>query len=85
MIYDLLDVNKNQTKFKLNQIRTLNFQLELFDTAVTLKYIQGHWKLYDRVSSVNTTMMQCLTFITSKMSEKNAALKFLPHTDNWPA
>ena len=41
-VHDLLDVIKNHTKFKLNQIRTQNFQLKLFDTAVTLKYNQGH-------------------------------------------
>ena len=32
----------NHTKFQLNWIRTQNFQLKLFDNAVTLKYNQGH-------------------------------------------
>ena len=32
----------NSTKFQFNWIRTLNFQLKLFDTAVTLKSNQGH-------------------------------------------
>ena len=40
--YDLLDALNNTTKFQLNQIETLNFQLKLFDIAVTLKYSQGH-------------------------------------------
>ena len=43
-IHGLLDVVNNPTKFQLNQIGTYNFQLKLFDTAVTLKYNQGHWK-----------------------------------------
>ena len=70
MIYDLLDVNKNQTKFKLNQIRTLNFQLKLFDTAVTLKYNRDR-KWYDWVSTI---IVQSVTFII--VSEKMATLKF---------
>ena len=41
-IYNLLDVINNLIKFQLNRIRTSNFQLKLFDTAVTLKYNQGH-------------------------------------------
>ena len=41
-IHDLVDVISMHTKFHLNQIRTLNFQLKLLDTAVTLKYAQGH-------------------------------------------
>ena len=32
----------NQTKFQLNRIRLQNFQVNLFDTAVTLKYGPGH-------------------------------------------
>ena len=43
-IHDLLEVLNNPTKFKLNRIRTYNFQLQLFDTAVTLKSSQGHSK-----------------------------------------
>ena len=35
--HDLLDIIDNHTKFQLNQIRTQDFQLRLFDTAVTLK------------------------------------------------
>ena len=38
-----------QTKFPLNWIRTQNVQLKLFDTAVTLKYGQGHWKCNEQV------------------------------------
>ena len=34
---------------QLNGIRTPNFQLKLFDIAVTLKYGQGQWKLYYQV------------------------------------
>ena len=30
--------------FQLNQIRTHNFQLKLFDTAVTVERNRGHWK-----------------------------------------
>ena len=41
-------MNKD-TKFQLNRMRTYNFQLKLFDTAVTLKYNQGHWKWYEWV------------------------------------
>ena len=41
-IHDLLDVTNNRTKFKLNQTRKYNFQLKVFDTAVTLKHNQGH-------------------------------------------
>ena len=28
-------------------MKTKNFQLKWFDTAVTMKYSQGHWKWYD--------------------------------------
>ena len=46
-IHDLLYVFNNHTLFKLNRIRTLKFQFKSFDTAVTLKYNQGHWKWYE--------------------------------------
>ena len=36
-------------KSQLNGITTQNCQLKLFDTAVTLKYAQGHWKWYEWV------------------------------------
>ena len=36
----------NSTKFQLNRIGTYFFQLKLFNTSVTLKYNQGHWKWY---------------------------------------
>ena len=36
-VHDLLDVLDNPTQFKLNQIRKEKFQLNVFDTAVTLK------------------------------------------------
>ena len=38
----LLDLLNNPTKFKLSWIKTQIFQLKLFDTAVMLKYGQGH-------------------------------------------
>ena len=41
-IHDLLDIISNCTQLQLNRIRTYNFQLKLFDTAVTLKYNQGY-------------------------------------------
>ena len=41
-IHDLLHIISNCTKFQLNPIRTQNFQLKLFDSAVTMKYNQGH-------------------------------------------
>ena len=37
----LFDVISNGTKFQLDWVWTWNFKLELFDTAVTLKYSQG--------------------------------------------
>ena len=43
-IHDLLDVINNRTKFHLNRIRTYKFHLKLFDTSVTLRYIQGQRK-----------------------------------------
>ena len=45
-IYDLLDIINYCTKFQLNWIRKSNFQLKLSDTAVNLKYNQGHRKCY---------------------------------------
>ena len=36
-IHDLFDIINNDTKSKVDRIRTQNFQLKLFDTAVTLK------------------------------------------------
>ena len=36
-------------KFELNQTRISNFQLKLFDTAVTLKYGQSHQKWYEQI------------------------------------
>ena len=44
-----LHLLNNPTKFQLNRIRTQDFQLKLFDSAVTLKYSQGHKKWYDQV------------------------------------
>ena len=41
-IHNLLDVLNDPMKIKGNEISTLNFQLKLFDTAVTLKHGQGH-------------------------------------------
>ena len=41
-IHHLPDVLNNCTKFQLNPIKTLNLQLKLFDTAVTMKHNQGH-------------------------------------------
>ena len=41
-IHDILDILNKPTEFQLDQIRTSTFQLKLFDTAVTLKYGQGH-------------------------------------------
>ena len=35
--------------FQLNGVRKQNFQLKLFNIAVTLKYAQGHWKCYEQV------------------------------------
>ena len=46
---DLLDLFNNHMKFQLNWIRALNFQLQLFVTAVTLKHGQGHWRWYTQV------------------------------------
>ena len=43
-IHDLVNVINNYTKFQLNRIRIHNFLLKLLETAVTLKYGQGHWK-----------------------------------------
>ena len=40
-IHDLLDVINDCTTFQLNQLKTQDFQLKPFDTAVTLKYNQG--------------------------------------------
>ena len=40
-INSLLDFLNNSTKLQLNWQRKQNFQLKLFDTAVTLKYVQG--------------------------------------------
>ena len=39
----------NRTKFHIIRIRTYAYHLQLkpFDTAVALKYNQGHWKLYE--------------------------------------
>ena len=34
----------NPTKFQLYHIKGYKVQLELFDSAMTLKYCQGHWK-----------------------------------------
>ena len=48
-IHYLLDLLNDPTKFKHSWIRTQNFHLKLFDTAVTLKYGQGHWKWYEQV------------------------------------
>ena len=36
--------NLQSYKFQLNQIRTYKFHLKLLNTAVILKYNQGHWK-----------------------------------------
>ena len=62
---------------------------ELFDTAVTLKYNQSHWKWYEWVfSSMSTTNTQSLTFIIFKVSEKMATLKVYAtfgHLTGWPA
>ncbi|WP_419585587.1 hypothetical protein, partial [Thiolapillus sp.] len=42
------DVINNRTKFQLNRIRTLSFQLKLFDTALTLRRKWFEWvKLSD--------------------------------------
>ena len=72
MVYtlDLPDIINDRTKFKLSWIRTLNFQLKLFDTAVTLKYNRDR-KWYDWVSTI---IVQSVTFII--VSEKMATLKF---------
>ena len=43
-IHGLPDMLNNPIKFQLNCMRTWEFQLKLFDTPVTLKYEQGHWK-----------------------------------------
>ena len=48
-IHDLFDVLNNPMKFQLKWIRTQNFQLNLFDTPVILKYGQGLWKWYEKV------------------------------------
>ena len=56
-------------------MRTYNFQLRLFDTAVTLKFNQGHRKWYERVKPNKNNIF---IFI---VSEKIATLRFLPHTD----
>ena len=41
-IHDILDVLNNPMKFQLNQIRMIIFQVKLFDTAMSMKYGQGH-------------------------------------------
>ena len=41
-IHGLLDVLDNLTKCQINQIRSYNFQLKLFDTAMALNFGQGH-------------------------------------------
>ena len=52
----------------------------MFDVAATLKYNQGHWKLYGMNSSslISSTTMQSLTFITFTVSDIIAILKPLP-------
>ena len=66
-IHDLLNTLINPIKFQVNQMRTYKFWLKIFDTAVTLKYIQGQWKWYGSMSSA---IMQRLTFITFIVSQK---------------
>ena len=41
-MHDLLQEISNHTKFQLNWLRTDNYHLKLLNTAVTLKYNQGH-------------------------------------------
>ena len=48
-IFIIYLTNLTILQFQLNWIRTQNVQLKLVDTAVTLKYGQGHWKWYEQV------------------------------------
>ena len=41
--HDLLEVISNRIKLRFNWIRTSNFDLKTFDTAVTLKYNHDHY------------------------------------------
>ena len=41
-VHYILDLLNNPTKFQFNGITTQNFQLKLFDIAVTLKYVKGN-------------------------------------------
>ena len=49
---------------------------------MTLKY--SHWSVWME-NAASTIVMLSLTFIIFIVSEKITVLKFLPHTDNWPA
>ena len=42
ILHILLNLFNNPTKFQFTWIGTQNFQLKPFNTAVTLKYGQGH-------------------------------------------
>ena len=69
-IHHLLDVINNHTKFQLHWIRTLNFQLRLFDTT-------GQWKWYKWVKLIEYYYHASLTFVIFIVSKK---IKILPQT-----
>ena len=47
MIY--LKHSNNPVMFQFNQIKKINLSVKT-DTAVTLNYRQGHWKLYVKLN-----------------------------------
>ena len=51
-IYYLLHLHNNPTKFQFNWIRTQNFQLKLFNIALTLKCVEGPESGKNKVSSM---------------------------------
>ena len=57
----------------------------MFDTAVTLKYNQGHWKWYERVKLNEFYHHAKFDIYIYSVRENRAKLNFLTHLDTSPA
>ena len=66
-------------------MRSWNFQFKLFDTAVTLKHNQGHWKWYEwiKLNEYNHHARFDVYHIYNVW--ENYDVKLLPQTDTQPA
>ena len=63
--------------------RTQNFLLKLCDTAMTLKYSQGHWKCYEWVTLNEQCHRAKIDIYYVHSVWENCNFKFLPNIDHY--